>query len=237
MMQTRLQRKHEKDSLKQAGKYILLTVVALFLVVKFGLPSLIRLSAFIGDLKSSREPIEKTDSLAPVAPTLLSLPEATNSAKINLAGYTETGVTVKLSRGGTVVEETISDADGNFEFKDIVLKEGNNEFRAEAVDSQGNSSEPSKTHLVTFDNTPPRLTIDQPEAGKRFFDKDSPILISGQTEIDTSLTISGKFILVDSEGKFSTKWPLSEGDNQLDFLVRDPAGNETKQLLTINYTP
>ncbi len=233
-MQTRLQRKHEKDSLRQAGRYILLTLVALFLVVKFGLPGLIRLAAFIGDLKSSGQPIEKTDSLAP---TLLPLLEATNSAKINLAGYTEAGVTVKLNRGGIVVEETISDTEGNFEFKNAVLKEGNNEFFAEAVDSQGNSSEPSKTQLTTYDNTPPQLTIDQPKAGTRFFDKDSPMTISGQTEVDTSLTINGKFVLVDSEGKFSTKWPLAEGDNQLDFLARDPAGNETKKILTVNYTP
>ena len=28
-----------------------------------------------------------------------------------------------------------------------------------------------------------------------------------------------------------------EGDNQLDFLARDSAGNETKKLLTVNYTP
>lgn len=236
-MQTRLQRKHEKDSLKQAGKYILLTLVALLLVVKFGLPSLIRLAAFIGDLKSSREPIEKTDSLAPAAPTLLALPEATNSAKILVAGYTETGVTVKLSRGGIVVEETIGDADGNFEFKDVVLKEGNNEFMAEAVDSQANLSGPSRTYLVTYDADPPQLTIEQPETGKRLFDKDSPVTISGQTEVGTSLTINGKFVLIDSEGKFSTKWPLVEGDNQLDFVVRDPAGNESKKILTVNYTP
>ena len=86
-MQSRLQRKREKDSLRQAGKYILLTLVTLFLVVKFGLPSLIRLAAFIGDLKSSGQPIEKSDTLAPGAPTLLSLPEATNSAKIAITGY------------------------------------------------------------------------------------------------------------------------------------------------------
>lgn len=236
-MQTRLQRKHEKDSLRQAGKYVLLTVIALILVVKFGLPGLIRLAAFVGDLKSSGQPIEKSDSQAPNAPTLLALPEATNSAKISVAGYAETGVTIKLNRGGLVVKETVSDSDGNFEFKDIILKEGNNEFFAEASDDQGNSSGPSKTWLTTFDNTPPRLTVDQPEAGKRFFDQDSPITISGQTEVDNDLTINAKFVLVDSEGKFSAKWPLAEGDNQLDFLVRDPAGNETKKLLTVNYTP
>src|SRR3989344_6002627 len=117
-MQSRLQRKREKDSLRQAGKYILLTLVTLFLVVKFGLPSLIRLSAFIGDLKSSSQPIEKSDSLAPAAPTLLPLPEATNSAKINVAGYGEAGAAIKLSRGGISIEETIADSDGKFEFKD-----------------------------------------------------------------------------------------------------------------------
>ena len=236
-MQSRLQRKREKDSLKQAGKYILLTLVALFLVVKFGLPGLIRLAAFIGDLKSSSQPIEKSDTLAPGAPTLLPLPEATNSAKIAIAGYGESGATVKLSRGGIVVEETIADADGNFEFKDVVLKEGNNEFFAEAVDSESNASEPSRTYLVTYDAEPPQLTIEQPEAGKRFFDKESPVTISGQTEVGTNLTINAKFVRVDSEGRFSVKWPLSEGDNQLDFLARDKASNETKKTLTVNYTP
>lgn len=236
-MQSRLQRKREKDSLKQAGKYILLTLVTLFLVVKFGLPSLIRLAAFIGDLKSSGQPIEKSDTLAPTAPTLLPLPEATNSAKIAVAGYGEAGATVKLSRGVIVVEETVTDADGNFEFKDVVLKEGNNEFFAEAIDSQNNTSEPSRTYLVTYDAEPPQLTIQEPETGKRFFDKDSPMTVSGQTEVGTSLTINAKFVRIGSEGKFSAQWPLAEGDNQLDFLARDSAGNETKKTLTVNYTP
>jgi len=236
-MQSRLQRKREKDSLRQAGKYILLTLVTLFLVVKFGLPSLIRLAAFIGDLKSSGQPIEKSDTLAPGTPTLLPLPEATSSAKIAITGYAETGATIKLSRGGMIVEETIADSDGSFAFKDVVLKKGNNEFFTEAVDSQGNTSGPSRTYLTTYDAEPPQLTIEQPEAGKRFFDKESPVAISGQTEVGTDLTINTKFVRVDSEGRFSVKWPLSEGDNQLDFLARDKAGNETKKTLTVNYTP
>ena len=61
--------------------------------------------------------------------------------------------------------------------------------------------------------------------------------ISGQTEVGTDLTINAKFVRVDSEGRFSVKWPLSEGDNQLDFLARDKASNETKKTLTVNYTP
>ncbi|MBU2051708.1 hypothetical protein KKH13_00695 [Patescibacteria group bacterium] len=236
-MQSRLQRKHEKDSLKQAGKYIVFTFVALFLVVRFGLPSLIRLAAFIGDIKSSSQPIEKSDTLAPGAPTLLPLPEATNSAKIAVAGYAESGATIKLNRGGISIEETISDNDGNFSFKNVVLKDGANEFFAEAVDDQGNSSEPSRSYIVVYDSDAPILTIDEPEAGKRFFDKDSPITISGKAEPDSQLIINSKFVFVDSGGNFSTPWPLSEGDNQLDFATRDSAGNETKKTISVNYTP
>lgn len=236
-MQSRWQRKREKDSLKLASKYILLTLVALFLLIKFGLPGLVRLAAFLGDIKSSSEPIERSDTLAPAAPTLLPLPEATNSGKINVAGYGEAGTTIKLSRDGIAIEQTLASADGGFEFKDVVLKEGANGFFAEAVDENGNSSEPSKSYTVSYDSETPTLTIDQPEAGQRFFDKDSPIIIRGKTEPGSQLTINGKFVLINSEGQFNTNWPLQEGDNQLDFLSRDPAGNETKKILTVNYTP
>lgn len=236
-MKTRLQRKQEKDNLRQAGRYLLLTLLGLFLLIRFGLPGLIRLAAFLGELKSSSAPIEKSDALAPAAPTLLPLPEATNSAKIAVAGYAEAGTTIKLSRGGIAIEETIADADGNFEFANVVLKEGGNEFFAEAVDSQGNASDPSRSYTVSYDSEAPSLVIGEPEAGKGFFDKDSPITIQGKTDPGSQLTINGKFIFVDSDGNFNTKWPLSEGDNQLDFLSRDPAGNETKKILTVNYTP
>lgn len=236
-MQSRLQRKREKDNLRQAGRYLLLTLLGLFLLIRFGLPGLIRLAAFLGELKYSSAPIEKSDTLAPAAPTLLPLPEATNSAKIALAGYAEAGAAVKLSRGGIAIEETIAGADGNFEFANVVLKEGENEFFAEAVDSQGNTGNPSRSYTVSYDSEAPSLVIEEPEAGKGFFDKDSPITIKGTTEAGSQLTVNGKFIFVDADGRFDTNWPLSSGSNQLDFFSRDPAGNETKKILTVNYTP
>lgn len=236
-MQTRLERRHEKESLRQAGKYIFLTLIGLFLVVKFGLPGLIQLAGFVGDLGSTNRPIETESGPAPAPPTLLPLPEATNSAKIAVSGYAEAGTTVKLSRGGISIEETISDADGQFEFSDVVLKEGENEFYAEAVNSQGLSSEASKSYNVSYDSEAPVLTIEEPEAGKRFFDKDSPITVRGKTDPGAQLTVNSKFVFVNGEGIFSTKLPLSSGDNQLDFVCRDEAGNETKKNLSVNYTP
>lgn len=236
-MKTRLQKKRERDSLKQAGRYLLLTLTGLFLLVRFGLPSLINLAAFISDLSVSRQPPETPAELPPAPPALLPLPEATNSASITVAGYTDPGLTVKLTRGGIAIEETIAGNDGSFEFKATVLNEGDNEFFAEAVNSRGTAGEPSKIFRVVYDPQPPPLTIDQPHSGQRFFDKDSPITVAGNTEPDSQLTLNGRFIRVDADGRFNTAWPLSGGDNQLDFVVRDPAGNETKKILTVNYTP
>jgi hypothetical protein len=236
-MPTRLQRQREKNNLKQAGKYLLLTLITLVLLVKFGLPGLIRLASFWGELKASSQPVDKVNSPAPAAPTLIPLAEATNSARIKIRGYAQAGMTVKLYRNGLAIEDSLVDAEGNFTFQDINLKEGENEFFAEAVDPDGNSSQPSKIDTIIYDSAAPFLIIDRPAANQRFFDKDSPINISGQAETDSQLTINHKFILVDDEGKFTVDWPLESGDNQLDFLARDPAGNETRQTLTVNYTP
>jgi hypothetical protein len=236
-MATRLQRKHDKDSIKQAGKYILLTIIGLFLLLKFGLPSLIRLAGFISDLGSSNDPIEKQDSLAPAQPILFSLPEATNSGQISLAGYTESGAKVRLFRDGITLEETISTAEGNFEYKNVSLKKGENNFYTQAEDGDGNESEPSKNYTVVFDNEKPELSVEEPKPGQKFFDQDSPITVIGKTEAGSQLMLNGKFIMVNSEGGFNSRWPLSAGDNQLDFVSRDQAGNETKLNMVVNYSP
>ncbi len=236
-MQTRLQRKHDKDSLRQAGKYILFTLIGLFALFKFGLPSLIKMAGFISDLKSSGTPIEKQDSLGPAQPVLAALPEATNSGQISITGYTETGAKVALLRDGLALADTLSDDQGNFEFKNIGLLDGENNFYTIAEDNQANKSEASRTETVVFDKDKPELKVDQPEAGKRFFDADSPITVKGKTEAGAQLTLNGKFVTVGSDGNFSTRWPLSGGDNQLDFVARDRAGNETKLNVVVNYTP
>jgi hypothetical protein len=236
-MATRLQRKHDKDSLKQAGKYILLTIIGLFLLLKFGLPSLIKLAGFISDLGASNDPIEKQDSLAPAQPVLVALPEATNSARLDLSGYTEAGAKVRLFRDGITLEETISTAEGNFEYKNVALKKGENNFYTQAEDSDGNESEASKNYTVLFDNEKPELSDENPKPGQKFFDADSPITVIGKTEAGSQLTLNGKFIMVNSEGGFNSRWPLSSGDNQLDFVSRDQAGNETKLNLVVSYTP
>jgi len=234
---SRLQKKREKESLKQAVKYLFLIFLVLVLMVKLGLPGLIKMAAFLGDIKSSDEPIEKSDEVAPVVPKFEFIPEATFSAEIDLLGYGEIGSSVQLYIRGISADETVIDNDGEFVFTSVHLREGENEIYAIARDDQGNESNDSRTWFITLDTTAPLIRIDSPTKGQKFFDKDSPINVSGITEKGASLTVNGRFVMAKSDGGFETSLNLSEGDNEIEVISVDDAGNETRQALIVNYTP
>jgi bacillopeptidase F len=235
---TRLQRKREKESLKQAVKYLLLIFLVLYLMIKFGLPGLIKMASFIVDLRSSGETVEQQDSLPVMTPQLLPLPEATQKDIVEIAGYGEAGATVQLYIRGISADEAMVDKEGNFSFKDIHLREGENEIYVVARNDKGKMSGQSESLVVVVDKIPPSLTVDQPSGGDKFFDKDSPVTVSGKTEEEgIDLTVNGRFVMVKSDGSWETKVELSEGDNQIEVVAKDKAGNETKEVVKVNYTP
>lgn len=234
---TRLQRKQEKESLRQTIKYLFLILVLLFLIVRFGLPSLINMATLISNLNSSNHPVEKQDQLAPLPPRLESLPEATFSAQIRLAGWSEAGSTVRLFVRGINTEETVADNNGNYEFKEVHLREGENEIYAIAVDDFGNSSGNSISYTVEVDNQKPELSINSPKDGDKFFDNDNPITITGLTESGINLEVNQHFVMVKSDGSFSTSLNLSDGDNEIEVIAIDKADNKTRVAIKVNYTP
>jgi hypothetical protein len=234
---TRLERKRDQNSLRQAVKYIFLIILTLGLIFKFGLPALINMAGLIGSFNQSKLPVEKTDVIPPLAPRMDLLPEATTSSQLSIHGQAESGVIVQLFLNGLNVEETVADNDGKFTFENIHFRDGDNELYTLAKDNADNASQASKTVTIKVDQEPPTLEISQPQASDRFFDKDSPITAEGKTEENASLTVNNHFVLVKSDGSFSTAISLVSGDNQLDFVAKDKAGNETKKIVTVNYTP
>lgn len=234
---SRLQRKREKESLKQAVKYLLLIFLVLYLMIKLGLPALIRMATFLGDIRSSSEPIEQQDEVRPMAPRLQPLPEATAESLIDVAGVGEPGTTVQLHLRGISVEETVVDNEGSFEFKGVHLREGENEIYVVARDDVGNKSDDSQTWMVTLDMSLPALGLDQPKNGDRFFDKDSPITVKGTAEEEADLTVNGRFVMIKSDGSWETTINLSEGDNEIEVKAVDAAGNEIIERVVVNYTP
>lgn len=232
-----MERKRDQNSLKQAVKYIFLIVLTLGLIFKFGLPALINMAGLIGSFNQAKNPIEKQDVIPPTAPRMDLLPEATNSSQLDIHGQAESGTMVQLFINGLNAEEAIADSEGQFKFSNIHFRDGDNEVYVQAKDDENNLSQAGKTVTVRVDQEPPTLEITKPKASDRFFDKDNPISAEGKTEDGASLTVNNHFVLVRSDGSFETKISLTEGDNQLDFVAKDKAGNETKKIVVVNYTP
>lgn len=233
---TRLAKVEEKKSIKQALFFIFLTIILVFILISVGIPSLIKMIAFLGDIHSSSQKIETNQILLPNPPVLQPLVEATNSARINVVGFADKKVNVKLIINQIEEEVTVGE-NGKFIFKNLKLKLGENKIKAKAIDELGNESNFSSELLIIFDNQPPELKIVSPQDKDKFFDKDKQIVVKGITEAGINVFTNGRLSVSDFEGNFSSEIELKEGENRLEVKAKDKAGNETVKQITVTYIP
>lgn len=236
-MPSRMQNIQEKKSKQQAFFFIFLTILLIFGVIFFGIPSLIKMAIFLSNLRSSNQNIEAKDTVAPAPARFQPVVEATNSAILNLSGFAEAGATVKLYRNGQELKEIIVDQNGYFTISKIDLKLGDNKLEAKTIDPSGNESKTSPSVNIVYDNTPPVLEVTDPHEGAEFFGEDREILAAGKTEPGIKLNINSFFVLVDTEGNFVKKLTLNEGENEILITASDKAGNTAQKSLTVNYSP
>lgn len=235
---SRLTKIQEKKNKRQAVFFIFLTGLLFLVLIFLGIPLLIKMVVFLGDLRSSSRISEAEGEVILRAPQLLPLPEATKSAYLDIKGYAGPGTTIKVLRNNIEKEKTVVDKEGVFSISKFRLQEGENDIKAIAVDPTGQKeSEESKTYSILFDQTPPELKITNPEDGEEFFDKDKEIAIEGKSEPEVKLTINGFLAMVDPEGYFSKMIELKEGENEIKVEVIDKAGNKTEKAFKIKYTP
>jgi hypothetical protein len=232
-----LSKKESKKNLRQAIFFSLLTVALVALIFIYGIPAIIKMAVFIGDLRSSTTPIESKDKIPPAPPVFKYSPEATNSAKINLSGFAESGSTVKIYLTGQQVNEVVADNDGNFSLDKLVLTLGKNEIIAVAVDNAGNKSSESEKLVVWYDNQPPELEINQPQDGTTITSEENKVEIIGKTEPEVNLSINEHLVVLDNEGNFKYTFPLSQGENLINVVATDKASNQTNKEITVNYFP
>lgn len=234
---SRLARKQKTRNARRAIVFIVLTLILALILVFVGIPLLIRLAIFLGDLRSSSILPEKGDTIPPSPPRIVLPFEATNSAQISLKGYAESGTTVKIYSSGTAEIEVIVDNDGQFKVKDFKLTSGRNEITAVAKDEAGNESQSSIPTVIEYDTSPPDLEIINPEEGTTISGLENKIKIEGKTDVETRLAINNRLVIVDPEGKFSYSYSLKEGENSFNIIVWDKAGNQTEKELKVNYSP
>lgn len=231
---SRLKTKIEEQSTRSTIFLGLLSVAVVVGVLVFGLPLLIKLSVFLGDIKNKKggEMVEKV--LPPLPPRMVVPYEATNSARIDIFGLAEPEATVELLKNDVPVETVMVSSEGEFRFERVDLEMGNNSFLARAMTDKGGSSDLSVPLEIVYDNELPQIEMVNPSEEKLKVDY-ADFDVIGKTERGISVLINGRIAVVDDEGKFKLKVQLVPGKNEIEVVARDLAGNEEKKKIEIEY--
>jgi len=230
---SRLLKKQEAKGLRLTIFFIILSLSLIFGVIFFGPSALVKISLFFANLRSSSQTPLPEDKIPPAPPQLIIPFEATSSAKINFSGFAEPGVKVEIFLNGVSKETLVADNNGDFRFTNLEITSGENEVYAIATDNAGNVSQPSPKITVIFDNTPPKLEINQPEDKATFYGLSKTIEIKGETEEEASVAINEYLATMEAGGKFRYSFTLAPGENKIKIVATDKAGNQTEKELTI----
>lgn len=214
--------------------YVLIALVLVFVMFKWGFSFLIDIIAKTGGSAAQTSQTEG-DLVAPQAPVISALPEATNSASLKVEGYTEADVEVEYFINGRRVLSETTDEIGFYEAV-LNLESGENLIEIVAKDEAGNESR-SKVSSVEYDFTSPEITIVSPEENQEIFGQlNQTLSVSGEvSEIDADLRVNNTYVRLDSNGGFVQEIKLNEGDNEIKIVATDLAGNVTEKVISVKY--
>ena len=92
----------------------------------------------------------------------------------------------------------------------------------------------SPTFSVSYDKIAPYLNITNPSEDSVEVES-LDYEIRGETESGASVTVNNSIAVVDDMGQFKLKIQLISGQNEVEIISRDLAGNETKKKVKIKY--
>lgn len=203
----------------------------------FGVPVLVKLAVFVGDMNAARQGGGATDLIPPAPPVIEISYSATNSAVQNIGGYSESGARIVLTRNSKSEGSVEAGEDGGFEVREVKLEEGNNVFVAVAVDPAGNKSGESQAVNLKYIAQAPKLEIDSPSDGQEVRGYNNRVEVVGKTDPGMRLTINDRWVTVNAGGEFKWQFLMVPGENRLKIAAEDEAGNRTEKELVVNYKP
>ncbi len=150
-----------------------------------------------------------------------------NQRMLSVQGQVTAGVRVRVNGNDAGVDEQ-----GKFNV-DVVLEEGENVVRVEAIDAVGNTSvEERRVYLRT---RPPALSLTTVRDGMTV--REPSLLVVGRTEPQTLVRLNGHELAVDSQGGFQGLVNLVEGENIIRVEALDRAGNTNVVVREVTYSP
>ena len=231
---SRLARRQELKSKRNLFLSLVGIIFIVFLLVQFGVPALANFAIFLSGINGS----DKTDSKKEVSfippPVLDSNLTATNSAQVIISGRIPDKGNVEIYINDELKDTINTEKDGTFSTKQKV-KSGENTVKAR-TDLDGKNSDFSNTLFITYIKSAPNLTIATPANGQSFNKDENRIIVSGQTDPGVTVTVNGFWALIDDANSYSYELPLKDGDNDINIVAIDQAGNKTEKTVKVNYS-
>ncbi len=234
--------RRERISETKSQKRLFLAIgisAAIFIALLFyGVPALINMSIFISNLNRKNQPAMQTATNSGVVfpPSLQAIPQATNSATMTISGFSDKGNNVSLYLNGDQFGSTLAANDGTFTFPDVTLKDGQNTIYAKAANSSGKESENSNQLSILFKKTSPKLELAGPDDNLTVTGDNKFVVVSGLTDPQNSVTVNDHIVVVNPDGSFSYQQILNDGDNTINIVSTDSAGNQTKTTRRVKYS-
>lgn len=154
----------------------------------------------------------------------------TNEADITVEGTASPTTTVQLKSNGEELDSTAVGDDGKFTIP-TELTEGENEFTVVST-MDGNPVGESDPVTVTLDTESPELTIDNPKKGDKL--NRETVTVEGAVADDhlEFVRVNGQKATV-KDGNYSKRILLDNGENEIEVVAQDEAGNSTTESVTV----
>jgi hypothetical protein len=154
-------------------------------------------------------------------------PSVANLTPLTLTGLTEPGVEVTLGKEAIEV-----DGQGRFTTT-VALVEGANQLHLVATDASSNTTAISPT--IVLDTLPPTLTITYPP--HNLSTTREVISVTGKTGMESTVAVNLARAVLDPEnGAFGAWILLQEGQNQIEIVASDRAGNVVEETRLVTFT-
>lgn len=233
-MSSRRSSLESSKNIKAAIWYTILTIVLIFVLIRWGVPAFINVIAGFGGQKTTAT--KSGFDIAPQEPVLYPLPDATFSGMINITGAAQSNIKIRLTLNSSKEEEVTADDNGEFKFTKVPLIDGKNTISLVAISDKDKKSRETLA-TITLDNIPPSLFITSPEDGAEFFGNSKTAEIVGTIKEEGTISINDHLVYTNGSGDFSYKLNLVTGDNVLVIKATDNAGNTEEKTLTLKYNP
>lgn len=233
--QSRLNRATAQETKKQITFFIIAIIILIFVAFQFG-PGILNLIAQFTGSKTTINNITNEENTLE-APFIDSIPEATDSAVINISGSsTYSDAQVELYVNDDLSDTTPLSADQKFTFTNVRLTEGQNIIKAR-VKKGSETSTYTRSYYVSYSQGTPKLEITSPSDNQEFKRGDQTIIVQGTTDPENIVTVNGFRAIVDSSGNFTYNLNLSEGDNNLEIKAQNKSGKTTDKKIKVSFRP